>query len=190
MGGDRERWEARYQAQGFLHGVEASEFLRENSYLLPRSGLALDLAAGEGRNAAFLASLGLSVIALDISLRALQKCKSLTGTLDVSAAVVDLTQFSLPRDCFDLVINFYYLNRGLAPEIASSLRRGGLLVFETLTVAHLRWRPDFNHEFLLRPGELLMLFGGLRIIKYREMDLQTDRGPRSVASLIARREAP
>lgn len=148
------------------------------------------MAAGEGRNAVFLASLGLSVIALDISLFALQKCKELAGGLQVSAAAVDLTQFSLPRDCFDLVINFYYLDRGLAPGIASSLRRGGLLVFETLTTAHLRSKPDFNSEFLLRPGELLTLFGGLRVIKYREIDLQTDRGPRSVASLIARKEAP
>lgn len=187
MSRDRERWEARYEAEDFVHGVEASEFLRENCHLLPRSGLALDVAAGEGRNAAFLAGIGLSVIALDISLRALKKCRRLAN---VSAAVVDLTQFSLPRDRFDLVINFYYLNRDLAPEITSSLRRGGLLVFETLTVAHLRWKPDFNPEFLLRSGELLELFSGLRVIKYREIDLQTDRGPRSVASLIARKETP
>jgi SAM-dependent methyltransferase len=191
---DRELWEKRYGTSELIHGLEPSDYLRANSDLLPRGGLALDLAAGEGRNALYLAGRGFEVIALDISLCALEKCRGLARSrgLSVAASAVDLTRFTIPPGRFDLIVNFNYLERGLAPAITGALRPGGLLVFETLATGHLRWKPDFNPEFLLRPGELVAMFRQLRIIKYREADIETVSGGRvsrrSVASLIAGRD--
>jgi len=191
---DRELWEKRYETPEFIHGADPSDYLRANCELLPRSGLALDLAAGEGRNALYLAERGLEVIALDISIRALEKCRQVARArrLEVYTATVDLTQFLIPQNKFDVIVNFNYLQRDLAENMAAGLRSGGLLIFETLTTRHLRWKPDFNPEFLLSPGQLAGLFPSLRLIKYRETDMEVintgRRSMRAVASLVARKD--
>lgn len=191
---DRELWEKRYASPERIHGAEASEFLSANRELLPRRGLALDLAAGEGRNAIFLSKIGLNAIALDISVRALEKCLLLANekSAPVEVAAVDLKRFDIPESHFDLIVNFNYLERGLAPKITAGLKPGGVVVFETLTTDHLRWKPDFNPDFLLGRGELARMFEGLHLIKYRETDLEIvtpERASRrSVASLIARKD--
>ncbi len=183
---NRAKWEARY-ASDSAAAREPSEFLRENRDALPRRGLALDLAAGAGRNSLFLAECGLEVIALDISELALQKCVEFARErkLTVAAAAVDLKCFNIPPDSFDCIVNFNYLQRDLAPQIIAGLRAGGLLIFESMTAEHLRWKPDFNADFLLRPGELKEMFRDLRLIRYREATVRSSRGPRSVASIVA-----
>jgi tellurite methyltransferase len=183
-------WNERYETPDFIHGVEPSEFLKDNLGLLPGSGMALDIAAGEGRNSVFLAECGYSVIAVDISERALQKCRRLARdrAVRVETVAADLREFSIPGERFSLIVNFNYLQRDLAPGIVAGLRAGGVLIFETLTGGQLRWRPDFNADYLLRPGELVQLFHGLHLLKYRETDLSTGTKMRSVAGLIARKE--
>ncbi|HXG93451.1 MAG TPA: class I SAM-dependent methyltransferase [Blastocatellia bacterium] len=189
---DRELWEKRYDTPDLIHGPEASDYLRANAGLLPTSGLALDITAGEGRNSVWLAERGLEVVALDISLRALEKCQRLARArgLVVDVAAVDLAQFEIPRKRFDMIVCFNFLRRELAPQIIEGLKPCGLLIFETLTIEHLRWKPDFNTDYLLQPGELAAMFSSLRLIKYREIDLEiTSEGKpsrRSVASIIAR----
>lgn len=186
---DRDVWEARYEASDFIHGVEASQFLLSNAGLLPGRGLALDVASGEGRNALLLAGLGLEVAAVDISLRALEKClrAARDGKLRIHPVVADLNSFLIPTGIFDVVINFNYLQRDLAPRLAAALKPGGILIFETFTVDHLRHKPGFNPDFLLGRGELSRMFRGLRLIKYREAEIRAGRGASAVASLIARR---
>jgi tellurite methyltransferase len=189
---DRQRWESRYNNADLVYGEEPSDFLAENEELLPRRGLALDVAAGEGRNAAFLAGRGLQVIALDISIRALARCRRRATTLaaSVEAAVTDLNEFQVPADWFDLIINFNYLQRDLTPALVKGLRPGGMVVFETLTKEHLRWKPDFNPDYLLETGELLRLFSRLQTVKYRELTITLNGSKRSVASIMARKPAP
>ena len=51
----------------------ATQVLIENDFLLPTTGMALDLASGWGANAIFLAQRGLAVTALDISFVAIDK---------------------------------------------------------------------------------------------------------------------
>ena len=188
---DRACWDTRYDTPELIHGEGSSEFLLENIDLLPNNGIAVDLAAGEGRNALFLAERGWQVIALDISSRALRKCKTLARerAVSVDAAVVDLTSFVFPIARFDLILCFNYLQRDIVPAMKEGVLRGGAIIFETLTTAHLRWKPGFNPDFLLRAGELIDLFRGLHVMKYREADLRVGDGSvRSVASIIARKD--
>jgi SAM-dependent methyltransferase len=171
-------------------GDRPSDFLVSSAADLPVRGLALDLAAGEGRNSIFLSELGFEVVALDISQRALTKLRnagSLTGA-PVFPAVVDLENYPLPDNLFDAVLVFNYLNRELAEPIANSLKRGGILIYETLTIDYLRWNPGFNPRYLLARGELSEMFPTLRLLKYRESDVGAAKHRRSVASLVARRE--
>ncbi|RRD89135.1 class I SAM-dependent methyltransferase [Conchiformibius steedae] len=60
-------WDERYNSENYVYNTQANIFLQEIAYHLPSSGRALDLAAGEGRNAVFLAERGLSVTAADAS---------------------------------------------------------------------------------------------------------------------------
>src|SRR3977135_623271 len=116
---DRLNWDKRYAAPGRVSGLAAAEFLTANAELLPTTGLALDLAAGEGRNAVFLAARGLEVIAVDFSIHALKKCLQCArdAGLQVAGIVADLERFVIPAQAFDCIININYLQRGLAPGI-------------------------------------------------------------------------
>jgi SAM-dependent methyltransferase len=186
---DRLNWDKRYAAPGRVSGLTAAEFLTANAKLLPTTGLALDLAAGEGRNAVFLAARGLEVIAVDFSIHALKKCLQCARDdgLRVAGIVADLERFVIPSQAFDCIININYLQRGLAPGIIAGLRPGGVLMFETLTADTLAYQPDFNPDFLLKRGELAQLFRGLHLLNYREARLPSKDSFRVVASLIARK---
>ena len=54
-------WNERYRGETFAYGTEPNSFLVEHAGLL--AGSVLSLAEGEGRNAVYLASLGLDVLA-------------------------------------------------------------------------------------------------------------------------------
>jgi SAM-dependent methyltransferase len=105
--------------------------------------------------------------------------------LRIHPVVADLNSFVIPAGIFDVVINFNYLQRDLAPHITAALKPGGVLIFETLTVDHLRHKPDFSPDYLLNRGELLEMFRGLHLMKYREAEIQARHSARSVASLLA-----
>lgn len=170
----------------------AATLLQERRQLLPKGGRALDVAMGSGRNALFLARLGFQVVGIDISTEAVALCRQRAREqgLAVDAVLADLERFPLPREAFDLIINFYYLQRNLAPPMVAALRPGGILVFETYTLGQLQlgYGPR-NADFLLRPGELRRMFQGLEELYYREGVIDEGRGPKAVASLIGRKKA-
>jgi SAM-dependent methyltransferase len=187
---ERDRWNQRFDSPEMVLGDQPSDFLVSCAAELPAKGLALDLASGEGRNSIFLSELGFEVIALDISERALAKLRDAASRAGapISPAVVDLQNYPLPDNRFDAVVVFNYLNRELAGSIARSLKPGGLLIYETLTIDYLKWNPDFNPRYLLARGELSEMFPTLRLLKYRESDVIAGKHRRSVASLLARKE--
>ena len=73
---EKRKWDARYRENKIVH-TEAASVLAENRHLLPRSGVALDLACGIGANARLLASHGLTTSAWDISTEALEHVQRL-----------------------------------------------------------------------------------------------------------------
>ena len=62
-----ERWQGRFAAAEYVFGEEPNAFLKSKAGLLPKSGKALAVADGEGRNGVFLAQRGLDVLSLDFS---------------------------------------------------------------------------------------------------------------------------
>ena len=58
---DREAWNERYRSQELVWGAEPNRFVEEALAGAAPRGRALDLACGQGRNALWLAGLGLVV---------------------------------------------------------------------------------------------------------------------------------
>ena len=184
--GDKERWNHKYGTETYLFGRDPIPFLKDHVDLLPQ-GAALELAMGEGRNGVFLATKGFQVTGVDISEAGFKKAHALAAEKKVTltTVVADLEQYTIPPDTFDLIICTYYLQRDLFPKIAAALKPGGMVVIETYTVDHLRYRPTFNKAFLLERNELLRLLPGLRVLRYQEVDT----GDAAYASILAQKPA-
>ena len=183
---DALRWNARYREGGRASFEQPRAFLVEQAALLPRHGLALDLAMGLGGNASFLQDFGLQVIGADISEVAVRQAKRRLP--DLMAVVADLTRFYLPPAHFDVILTFYYLQRELWPEISAALRPGGLLIYETLSQEMRSVHPEIEPGYLLAPGELRGAFPNLETLVYREGWVEHEHGHfKAIASLVARR---
>ncbi len=143
------------------------------SQVLPGS-LALDLACGQGRNASSLTSLGYTVIAADISRRALAWLHAdVAGTTSpVFPLQCDFDEWCFAPSCFDLVVQCDFLDRSLFPFIKDSLRPAGLALIDTFSIGHEgagRAGPS-NPAYRLEPGELAEVFAGWDIIGSEEND--------------------
>ncbi len=181
---DKERWNNKYATESYLFGQEPIPFLKDHVHLLPK-GAALDLAMGEGRNGVYLATKGFQVTGVDISETGLHKAQALAAknSVRITTVTADLEQYTIPPDAYDVIICTYYLQRDLFPKIAAGLKPGGMAVIETYTVDHLRYRPGFPQDFLLRRNELLTLLPGLRVLRYQEVNT----GKAAFASLLAQK---
>jgi len=181
---DKEKWNSKYNCDEFITGKEPCKWLKKNANLLNGNGKALDIAAGEGRNSVFAASLGYEVICMDISEIGLGKAKTLAKekNLDVTIISIDLDNTSLPENEYDLVICFNFLERKLFPEIKKTLKSNGILVYETFTVDYLKY-SNFKKQWVLQQNELLKTFEEFRILKYQEVDEE----PNGFASLVAQK---
>ena len=184
---DRLFWNKRYDTETYILGKEPVEFLKEHINILP-GGKALDIAMGEGRNAVFLAKNGFEVDGCDVSEIAVKKTLGLAkeNNVRVNAFVADLEIYKLPKDAYDVVACFYYLQRSLIPQIKEALKPGGMVIYETYTIENCErgFEGPKNRDYLLKTNELLDLFKDLTIIYYKELVLDDKK---AVASLIARK---
>jgi SAM-dependent methyltransferase len=151
---DAERWNARYRAEASAWlRRRPRRLLRENIALLPESGLVLEAAAGVSASGLYLSERGFHVIAIDISETALSMAvrRARQRRLTLEAAVFDLSIIWLPVDYFDIILNFYFLQRAAMSAFRRALKPGGLLFFETYLRTE-QIRPRSEHY--LEPGEL------------------------------------
>jgi tellurite methyltransferase len=190
MKSDQKRWDQRFKGMKFACGKKANPFLRGHIALLPK-GKALDLAAGEGRNAVFLAQHGLKVDAVDISEIGLRKTQELAGkrTVRVHTILADLDTYQIKRGEYDLITDFYFLNRNIIPRMKRGLKKGGVVIFETYLLEHRKLHTcgPKNPKYFLKPNEPLQLFKGFRVLVYREGIFEEGGKRRAIASLIAQK---
>ena len=127
----------------------------------------LDLACGHGRNARWFARRGCRVTAVDVD----PACAaSFANEAAVEFVQADLEGGAWPfaGQAFDAVIVVHYLHRPLLPLLAATLAPGGLLVYETFARGNERFGRPRNPDFLLRPRELVEVFGQLRILAFED----------------------
>jgi len=180
-------WDERHD-QDCDSSKEPALFLKENIHRLPR-GNALDIAMGTGRNAIFLASHGYEVDAIDYSEVAVERVRSYAQekSLQIHTTQADLAYYQIAGETYDVIINFYFLERSLIPQIKRALKPGGMLLFETYTVEQLQYGRPHNPDYLLKPNELLNSFMNLHIIYYHERVETNQVETKAIASLLAQK---
>jgi SAM-dependent methyltransferase len=112
---DRIKWNEKYRQQDYP--TESSAILKEFFGMAPGRS-ALDIAAGSGRNALFLAERGFVVEAVDIAEEGLALFAGRHPAIRPICA--DLDTYDIPGERYDLILNMLYLNRRLFPQIRRS----------------------------------------------------------------------
>ncbi|MFI6560187.1 class I SAM-dependent methyltransferase [Streptomyces sp. NPDC050534] len=142
---DAAGWDERYRGGELVWKAEPNRFVEEELAGLEPTGRAVDLAAGEGRNAVWLAERGWEVDAVDFSAVALEKAGRLAADRGVRLRTVhaDLTAWAPAEAQYDLAL-LAYLHlpwpemAQVLPKAATAVRVGGTL----LLVGHDAANPE------------------------------------------------
>ena len=121
-------WDERYAGTDLVWSAEPNRFVAEEVADL-EPGRAVDLGAGEGRNAIHLARLGWQVTAVDFSQGALDKGRAVAGDVPITWQCSDATAWVAPEPV-DLVLEAYLhvppaARRRTTAHAFGSLRVGG-----------------------------------------------------------------
>ena len=175
MSDSQDKWDRIY-ARG-SHNAKVAAILSRHTDLVQTSGLALDIACGQGTNALALAALGMEVDAWDISAVAIEQLKDAAHRqrLAVNARIVDITPDVFPDNHYDLILNCHYLDRSLTTAITSALKPGGLVMFQTFTANKLADIGPSRQDYLLQPDELLSMFKDFETESYCDESQNVDR---------------
>ncbi|WP_369029811.1 class I SAM-dependent methyltransferase [Streptomyces adonidis] len=145
---DAASWDERYRGSELVWKAEPNRFVAEELSGLKPSGRAVDLAAGEGRNAVWLAERGWEVDAVDFSAVALEKAEGLAAERGVRLRTVraDLALWAPPEATYSLVL-IAYLHlpwpdmTQVLTRAAAAVRSGGTL----LLVGHDAANPEHGY---------------------------------------------
>ena len=187
---DRQDWNERYRTGVRGDRTEPSPLVVAEVAALP-PGRALDLAAGVGRHAIWLAGQGWRVTAVDYSDVAIGKARDLAAArgVPITTEVADVTTYRPAAGVYDLVLICYLQvpaddRRAAVAHAADALAPAGTLVM----VAHDRsnldggWGGPSSPGVLATPGEVraLMEAVGLTVTRAEvvKRPAETPEGPR------------
>ena len=167
---DRIKWDQRFARSNEID-IAPPNWLMEVEASLPQQGYALDIAAGAGRLAIWMASRGLDVLAVDISRTGLELARQGAAAkgLQIETLAEDLEAEPLPEGPFDLITCFNYRQRDLFPFICKRLKVGGLFLSEVATVSNLERHAHPSLKYLAEQGELRQDCAPLEIVYYRRL---------------------
>jgi SAM-dependent methyltransferase len=191
-----ERWEKRFAAPEYVFGTEPNAFLKSQASVLPKTGKALAIADGEGRNGVWLAEQGLDVLSVDFSPTAQAKAQELARRRGVALRTLqaDIIAWDWPSAEFDVVAAIFF-QFATPPErarifagIRKALKPGGLLLLEGYGPKQLEYKTGGPSELEnLYTEELLRVeFAGFSEIAIEAHDSMISEGTRHVgmAALI------
>ncbi|XPF94680.1 class I SAM-dependent methyltransferase [Colwellia sp. RE-S-Sl-9] len=129
-------WDKEYDREEYVYGKLPNDFLKSHYNSIPKGNVLL-LAEGEGRNAVFLAKLGYSVTAVDISSVGLKKAEKLAkeNNVVIETICADLAVFDLGERKWDGIVSIYChlpetLRQDLYKRIELAIKPSGVLLLE------------------------------------------------------------
>ncbi len=167
-----------------LPSPEPSAWVRRFAPLIAAGGTVLDLACGYGRHARFLEDSGRRVVAVD---RDAQALAGLAGRAGIRALQADIESGDWPCGAqrFAGIVVANYLHRPLFARLVDALDEGGVLIYETFMLGNERFGRPSNPAFLLRPDELLEVFGKqLHVVAFEQGEVAQPK-PAAVQRLCA-----
>lgn len=181
-----QRWQERYATPDYTFGKEPNEFLVRCRPLLPRSGKALAVADGEGRNGVWLAQQGLDVLSIDFSPAAQAKARALAAEHKVAITFVeaDVHAWPYPEDAFDMVAEIFTQFSPPADRarkwagMRRALKSGGLLIVQGYTPKQLDYGTGGPKqiEHLYTRDMLERAFGDLDDVAIVEEERELNEG--------------
>ena len=169
-----------------LHGNEApSAWVQRWSHLVRPGGTVLDVACGHGRHMKWFAARGHPVTGVDRDPQALAAAAwHLDGSGELVQADIENGPWPFAGRQFGAVVVTNYLWRALLPTLVASVEPGGVLLYETFAAGNETVGKPSRPDFLLRPGELLGVCGGLRVVAYEDgFEAAPDRFVQRVAAV-------
>jgi SAM-dependent methyltransferase len=193
---DAAGWDERYADRELVWSATPNRTVEAQVEGLP-SGRALDLAAGEGRNAIWLAEQGWQVTALDFSPVGADKGRQLAAArgLDVDWVVADATTWDPPEAGFDLVVVAYLQlpeaeRRAAHERAARAVAPGGrflLVAHDRDNLAHGYGGPPDDRVLMTAADVVDDLRGsGLEVITAERIErpVETEEGPRTALDCL------
>jgi hypothetical protein len=115
--------------------------------------------------------------------------RAIEAGVSFETVVADLERhaFDIYPGTYDLICDFYYLQRDLFAGIKAGLRRGGTFVGSIHLLDEEPHSESMNPAFLLNPGELKQIFTGWNIDHYNEGRRDDPEHKHRDAEIIARR---
>jgi cyclopropane fatty-acyl-phospholipid synthase-like methyltransferase len=197
-------WDQRFAAPEYIFGKAPNRFLVSQGQWLRPGMRVLDVAAGEGRNAVWMAGQGCEVLGIDISPLAVEKAARLAAEAGVRVAfeVADVRAWRWPAEAFDAVVSIFIQfaapgeRSAVFDGMKRTLRPGGVLIMQGYTPKQIEYKtggpPQAEHMYtdaLLRAA-----FGDLEILHLREHEDVLSEGVKHVGrsaliDLVARKPA-
>jgi len=181
--GELERWNGRYAPESYLFGTAPNTFLAAQKARLPKTGRALSIADGEGRNGVWLAEQGLDVVSMDFSPVAQAKARALAAQRDVTITTeqVDLSSWDWPAEAYDVIVAIFAQpleKTMLFAGIRRALKPGGLLLLEGYPPKQLDYGTGGPGEIerLYTRADLEAAFGSFAEFRISEYDADIREG--------------
>ena len=194
MADRQQMWDHRYAASDRVWSAAPNAEVARIIGAWP-PGRALDLGAGEGRHAVWLAALHWRVTAVDFSAVGLAKgeAEATRQGVAVDWVVADVRSWHPPeRTAYDLILAAYlHLSQDVLSRATSWLAPGGALVVVGHALRNLTegvGGPS-DASLLHTPEQLRSAAAGLEIERCEEIVRPTDGGDAIDAVLVARRPA-
>lgn len=182
---DAAEWDARYETADYVWTVTVNQFVEAHlGELAP--GTAIDLGAGEGRNAVWLAQRGWQVTAVDFSAAGLAKGRALADHhgVDVEWVVGDARTWQAPEPVDLVVLSYLQVPSAEQHRIlgaaATWLRPGGMvfvIAHDKTNIEHGYGGPQ-DPDVCYSPDDTVAALDGLdiRIAEVAERVKTTDDG--------------
>lgn len=176
-------WNERYGSDNFAYGTEPNLFLAENAKLL--TGPVLSLAEGEGRNAVFLASLGLDVLGVDGSEVGLAKAHKLADSKGVAirTEVADLATYEPSANSYGSVVSIFAhlpsdVRRRLYRFVEQSLKPGGIILLEAYSKSQLSRNTGGpkDPDMLMTAVDTVKAFRNCEVLLCQEIEREVVEG--------------